>query len=350
MKKTILCIGFVLFFQIVNSIPINNAYQFNTLNSRVVTLSIDSLKKLVKEMQASIIILQSESRTLDSINKNETKTINQNKVSILELNRIYQKQKTISIHGAIILLLGLFLEIIGAVLVSSENLTKETLKIRPYNKTEYRLGEWGGNKNLDNKNISFQVFGTYILILGFALQFIGTFFVVSQNFIFNIIFIPIAIIVIILLSYIIIEKIGGLSFFFKLETSIQNIKGSLMFAFENELQRRGKIVCEGCFNKNKADISYIGYIMLQDQPFMRPEGFFIGHKKCIEQEIKTCEKLFWDTKYSIHIEELNKFFMNDFSDIKRISEKDKQEKKFTDSEFVQIVARLKLIDERIYKK
>ena len=58
MKKTILCIGFVLFFQIVNSIPINNAYQVNNLNSRVVTLSIDSLKKLVKEMQALKILFK----------------------------------------------------------------------------------------------------------------------------------------------------------------------------------------------------------------------------------------------------------------------------------------------------
>ena len=151
-------------------------------------------------------------------------------------------------------------------------------------------------------------------------------------------------------SYIIIAKIGGLRFFLKLKTSIQNVKGYFMFAFERELQVKGKIVCEGCFNKNKADASFIGFIIFQDQTIMRPRGFFIGHKKCVEHEIKTCENQFWDTKISIRIEELNNFFTNDFNDIKKISEKDKQEKKSIDSEFEQVVTRLKLIDERIYKR
>ncbi len=352
MKKLCSCIIVVLLFQIVHfsSLCICQVNKDEKTIEYLNQASIDSLKKILGELEYSIGMLEKESLTQDSINEHETKVAIQNKDSILEINKILQNQKIVSTHGAVILLLGLFLEIIGAVLVSTENFTKETLIIRPYSKTEYRLGEWGGNKNLDNKNNSFQVFGTYILIIGFALQFIGTFFVVSQNFIFNIITILIAIIIITLLSYIIISKIGGLNFFNKLIISFRNIKGSFMFAFERKFQMNGKIVCEVCFNKIRADASHIGFIVFQDQRIMRPEGFFIGHKECVEKEIKIYEKLFWDSKYSIHIERLEDFFTKDFSDLEKLNEKDKQEKKPLNEEFSQIIVRLKILNKRIYKK
>ena len=306
MKKTIFCIELVLLFQILNSNTIINAYQVNKyekhLNSRNVTWGIDSLKKVVKDLQSSVKILQSESKTLDSINKNKTITINQNKNSILELKGIYQKQKANSIHGAIILLLGLFLEITGAVFVSSENLLKETLKVRPF-MTEYMVGEEWLHKDRDIKINSLQVFGTYLLILGFTLQFIGTLLVVSNNPILNVIVIFIASGTVTYLSYLIIKKIGGLNPINKISTLLLNLKGISVFLKEEKLNKKNILICEGCFKKIKVNMAYIGYFL--SNPI--PRDFFLGHEACVEKEFEAIAKT-RSIDLSNKIEKLDNFY------------------------------------------
>jgi hypothetical protein len=140
-----------------------------------------------------------------------------------------------------------------------------------------------------------------------------------------------------------INKIGGLKFINKIFSSFLNLKGILMFAVEKRLHKKNLLICEHCFRKMKVNIAYIGYYLSNPVP----RDFFIGHKGCVEKELEAITKI-RTNDLSVVIEELDKFYNNQFVNINKTFESEMLKDPIWESEFKSTVKRLIRIKKAIH--
>lgn len=205
-----------------------------------------------------------------------------NRITLLEniyLHNIYSARL-----GAIILIFGLLIEIIGATLLAGDNLSA---KIKPiYSLTiKADLGDLAMNDVTKDSVMKFHGYlGSIMLILGFIFQMIGTILVIGLS-----IYIKLFVIILsCLISILIIYYLTG-------QTPIQtrkekaiiiwfNIKRLLLLPFLDKILFSSKNRCDYCLKKtNDGIITFLDEKNSEGFPYLHsPQSFHYCHPDCIK--------------------------------------------------------------------
>ncbi len=249
----------------------------------------DKLQQYKSELlKQRILISNISNKILDIEKENEQiiQIISNYHIRIARMKKSQEQKFIISIIGAVLLIIGIFFELIGATLLASEYLANPIKEIfNPKNKiTLKNLGV--ENTNLQNKIYFIATLGTVFLILGFLLQFIGTLFIITQE-VHVIIIISCALLLIWLW---LLYYISGLS---TEQTRLQKIRifsnnfyrwyiSPLVRCFQGK--KKGQCnVCLKFMSYDNGEVWWFQEPNIANYPLQHlPYNFNFGHAKCLE--------------------------------------------------------------------
>jgi hypothetical protein len=247
----------------------------------------DSLKLKLNSILKSQAVL--EKRLQDEQNRQDGLT---NSVDILNQNNIHSS--TLSKIGALILLLGLFIEVIGATLLAGADLSNKIELIRSV-RLEYTLGDLAiEDKMKDNVMTFYGILGSILLVIGFCFQFTGTIIILGLPWFVLILFIAIAIIA----SFAVLTFLAGQNvnqpLSEKARIFFRNLKRVIIFPIRQRFVGRRTIVCEICQKSmlcSKAEVWYKQETQSEQYPYLYPPyGFYLGHADCLKEIYPDKEK------------------------------------------------------------
>ncbi|QHI36230.1 hypothetical protein IMCC3317_15890 [Kordia antarctica] len=316
---------------------------YSQQNKKIVLEQISVLSKKNDSLQNQQSKTDLEIIKLNSYNKNISEKLTQLETEISSIEEQNNTNKNNTKIGALILLFGLLLEVLGVIFLSSDSLSKKTRKIRPV-KVEYTISNSGGNRTLELEIITLQIIGTIFLVFGFAFQFIGTLLVLTSDLLINSLGIISILIGIFIFSYIVVKYIGKENIFEKLKTTFKNFRGIIMFRLERKFHKRKEVVCETCYKTVPISQATVGYLNPKKMDhYEHPRHLHIGHEKCIDPIFEISRQNPSDN-YSVVSKPLTEFLKNDFDEIKEILKITTEKHGDWDTEFKQTVIRISEIE------
>lgn len=241
--------------------------------------------------QISQEALISEINSLKSEQSLQSENITQLQAKLSELesaNNELKKSFLLNIHhsqiGAILLLAGIFLEILGATLLASEALNKKFEPVYFIN-IKASLNDLALEDSQRSSLASLlSGIGSFLLIAGFNIQFIATLFIIGFSMKFIFLFGAVGICSSIGLLLYVSSQTPDQSLFSKICILLGNIIRIGPGYLFNILTLHRLIVCDYCLRPlrtNKASVLYIREKLTKNHPFLHtPYHFRIGHKYC----------------------------------------------------------------------
>mgnify|MGYP001211226141 CR=1 FL=1 len=241
-----------------------------------------SLKELSKQNGITVKALDS----LRKIIQSNSKLINDTEVSFSNFSKT-------SSTGAIVLIIGILLEVIGATLLAGLSLSQKIEPVRNV-RLEYTLGDLAIEDKMKNNVMNFYgIIGSILLVLGFCLQFSGTILVIGISFWMILSTILGALVVAFGLLFFLMGQTIDQTRKEKLKIIFLNLKRIIISPIHCKLLNRRKILCEICTKPVLLDEAQVWYKHEQNSenhPFLhRPYGFYLGHEKCLEKVHPTKE-------------------------------------------------------------
>ncbi|WP_259070856.1 hypothetical protein HDF24_23745 [Mucilaginibacter sp. X4EP1] len=188
--------------------------------------------------------------------------------------------------GSIILLLGAFFEIIGAILLAGADLSNKMEPIKSIH-LRYTAGDLAIQDHLKDNVMTFLgVVGSLSILIGFCLQFIGTIIVLGLIWYWMLIIAGIAILISITLITFLANQTLGQPLKEKVKIFIHNVHTVFIFPIKKKLANNHTVVCEICqkfMQYEEAEIWYKQGDNTESFPYLYPPyGFYIGHSKCLK--------------------------------------------------------------------
>ncbi len=183
----------------------------------------------------------------------------------------------ISILGAITLMLGLLLEIIGATLIAGKDLAEQLNEI-DFNTSASTGKDLALQNPTMNQVLNFWAkIGVFILLLGFLIQAIGILIVLPINIFVLLIIVAILFIIVISVFYAMLRISPDQKISTKFKIIVFNIKRLLISKKKSYCDRCLKII-----NTTNSDIE-IWWMVCNTTG--TPYNFRIGHKSCLEENV-----------------------------------------------------------------
>ncbi|TLX72843.1 hypothetical protein E9993_17025 [Labilibacter sediminis] len=270
--------------------------------------SLKNLQNLIDINTEQLIILDSiitsSSQTIDSLenrlkrsemnNEELEQVLKKQRKSFSQLETNLQITDKLSLYGALLLMFGLFIEIVGAVLLSGSDLSRE---IKPILDIQLPLNyhEFGSaDKTKDNVMRFYASVGAFLLVLGFIFQFIGTGLVVKLNIWIFVVFIVFTGTIALLLMSSLIRKGSEQKFANKLSILFSNSFRIILHPLKMKFCPKSHIVCDICSEYVPTNTASVGFIQDIDpknsEAFHAPYDFAIGHLDCINNNIPTIHR------------------------------------------------------------
>lgn len=264
--------------------------------------------------------------------------------------------------GAIILLVGLILETIGAILLSGNNLVNKIEKIRSV-KIETGLFDLS-MENIVQKSVLGYLsgIGSIALVFGFMLQFTGTLLVISQAQIQTALFLVIGIIVPITIVFYLTGQNPDQSRKEKIAILIFNIRITFFNSICSKLLPKSITYCDICGEFLKSKNGEIWFLQekqtKEHNSLHKPHNIQFGHEKCLcndpsyEEDLKTgslmdalntnsIHKMALDEFLNINYSQLKNWFKDNKADWQKKKEKEKGYKDHYELELDNLYKRLK---------
>ena len=228
---------------------------------------------------------------IDSINKLMEIENHKTNVHIDNIEDELTTNNNVSKIGAILLMFGLFLEIFGAVMISSGDLTGKTDRIMDTNIPLSPINSDFDTTNRLKENIIrfYGLLGIFLLGIGFVFQFIGTGLVIR---------IPKGYfaVLIVLVLYLAWRFAKHLMYRYKAEEESEenleifwlNLKRIMWHPVLSLMYTKKYTVCDICSRRVKANNVFVGFYGLENttkEDREIPLDLAIGHKKCLEYNI-----------------------------------------------------------------
>lgn len=202
--------------------------------------------------------------------------------SIKEISLAWSQSSNIAKLGAIILLTGLLIEIIGATVLAGTHLVTEQKEV-------YTLKSTPPSNDLSMTDVNSEpridflgAIASFMLFLGFVLQFSGTILVLSLPAWLAATMVALAIIPGTLVMYYLLGQSYNQSRKKKIKVILKNIKRNLTPSFGAK--------CEICSKNLKFNESYVFWSKepnSEKYPYLHtPYNMHLGHKKCLESSGK----------------------------------------------------------------
>lgn len=196
------------------------------------------------------------------------------------LHNIYSAQ-----FGAIILILGLLIEIIGATLLAGNNLSSKIKSV--YSLTiKADLGDLALNEVTKDYVMKFHGYlGSICLIIGFVFQMTGTIFVIGVSIYVKLIVIISSCFISMWILYYLTGQTPDQTRKEKVLIIWSNIKRLLLLPLKDKIFLSSKIRCDYCLKKsNNGLITFLNEKNSEEYPFLHsPQLFHYCHPECINK-------------------------------------------------------------------
>lgn len=228
-------------------------------------------------------------------------------ISKLSLNWTQASSKTRL--GAVILLCGLFIEIIGATLLAGTHLISRQEDVFTLNATPPSLDLSMNDVNKEPRINFLGTLASVLLFIGFVFQFTGTVLILSLPTWMSILIVSLSIVPSLLIIYYLLGQSYNQTRTEKLNLVIKNIRRNLFPAFG--------LKCDFCSNKINISTAQIWWIQESNSeahPYLHvPCYLHIGHNECLE---KSEEYKIENNNTESHDMEIIKVSIKDFISIK----------------------------------
>ncbi len=237
------------------------------------------LNALKVEMNLNLKKQESHAQALDKSSENQNKEIE----NLKELNTYNSK---LSSEGAIILLVGLLIEILGALLLGAPVLATKIEELSDF-EIDPGLDLAMHAPKKEAVLIFFSMIGNVLLFLGFTAQFVGTALVLSVDWSMQLTIVLFGLAV----GFSMVLWLLGIdpeqSRTQKIAVVWKNIQRIFRLKI-NGLMLRGR-ECESCLKKVDKDQSYVFWYdegNTTSHPYLHsPSKFLVGHEECINKEV-----------------------------------------------------------------
>lgn len=271
----------------------------------------DSLKKQLnkvvsdqRRLEQSLAHLAAQQRTDDQ----SFYRFKQNNTRSTGLSRI----------GTIILLIGSFFEIVGAILLAGADLSNKMEPIKSV-RLDYTAGDLAIHDVVKDKVMTFlSACGSVSILIGFCLQFTGTIVVLGFSWYLTLAIAAVAICVGVLLFLFLAAQTLGQPLKEKARIFWHNINAVFLYPVKQRLSGNKYIVCEVCQRRMPYAQAQIWYKQGQnsdDYPYLHPPyGFYVGHAECLSMIYPLSEKqVSWMDdldKHTVYKEQAAEFYEN----------------------------------------
>lgn len=260
--------------------------------SKVSQLEFDSIIFSIKEIDARItknrkkdsVYTSQLMQQVDSL-RNEIAKENE---KVLGIEGLITKSSNTATTGAIFILIGLLLELVGAAFVSGNIFMEKVEKIFEDNLNFIFVDLALTNPEREKTYKFIGTFGALLLVIGFVFQFAGTALILNMSLAFKSTFIALSI----FSSFWLIWYLSG-------KTADQSRKEKFKFLIfdlytfflkrqtEKVLSYRKKVLCDICLKPVKVDETEISWIWEENSmkhPYLYvPHYFKCGHKYCLSK-------------------------------------------------------------------
>ncbi len=264
-------------------------------------LRVDSISEIINRNRSLLDSLVVENgkqeiklRHLEGSRANSELRIENNQNTIKSINTEVVRNTLLSKIGAVILLLGLFMEVIGATLLAGKDLSGEIELIRSA-RLEYTLGDLAiADKMKDNVMTFYGMLGSLILVVGFCFSFTGTIIIIGLRWYIIIGLVLLAFISSFGVLYFLAGQNVNQSLAEKRKTFMRNLKRVLWYSVKRKLVGNKHVVCEVCQKKvlfAEAQVWYKQDYQSEEHPYLHPPyGFYLGHSTCLAEIYPENEK------------------------------------------------------------
>ena len=184
--------------------------------------------------------------------------------------------------GAIILLIGLLVEIIGATLLAGNHLTYRIKQIYSL-LIKADLGDLSTVSVIKEEVMKFHGYlGSLLLIIGFILQMVGTVFVIGVSITLKIILIIASCIISFLILFYLMGQTPEQNRKEKIKVILDNLKRLIIFPIVDRTIFWNNIRCDYCLKRTSDGIvSYLDQDNSENHPFLHsPQLFHYSHAEC----------------------------------------------------------------------
>lgn len=263
-----------------------------TLKLEVDTLNAQ-IKQLEKKTEADKIDLNSHLVGVEESSRKQfsqlgeeledtNNQINSVEASVKAISLAWAQSSNLAKLGAIILLTGLLIEIIGATVLAGTHLVTEQKEV-------YTLKSTPPSKDLSVTDVNSEPridflgsIASFMLFVGFVLQFSGTILVLSLPSWLAVIMVALAIIPGSLVIFYLLGQSYNQSRKQKIKVILKNIRRNLTPSFSTK--------CEICSKRLKFNESYVFWSKepsSEQHPYLNPPyNMHLGHKECLESSGK----------------------------------------------------------------
>jgi hypothetical protein len=280
----------------------------------------------IDSLQTEIVRLQDATKNIESkIAKSEAaESANVRRIDTLvnANNNSSSKSQT----AGIILLIGLFLDIVGATLLAGADLSKEVEPVKS-GRVEYSAGDLAMSDDVKDGIMTYYGFlGCFILTIGFCLQFTGSIILLSLPMVWVAVFILMAALISFLIIYLLARQSLSQSFGEKMRITLHNTKVIFWYPIKTKLVNKRKVICEMCHKSllfKDAEIWYKQEINIPEFPDLHPPyGFYLGHAECIKKQYpEEIEVEDWMPPHPVHKHNAADFYQNHLEKMYQWNEK-----------------------------